>query len=188
MNSASPIIVNYSPKKRKTLIILSAFLLITGVAILIKAFSSKPFTHSFIMPIGIVCLLGFMAVVIYARRLFVNNTVMVIDEKGVMDNSNSGSIGFFPWDDVADITKKKVAGRKFICVMMKNPNEYLKKGTSLLQQKRIEFNNSYCDTPIVISSKGLSMDHYTLLEVLQRKLKLYHELEDSRLNDASVSS
>lgn len=175
MTSVSSIVIRYSRTKRMILFFLSGLMLVVGTGILIKSFGKKPYLNPYSMPIGVILLLGVVGIFIFANKLFMNKTAMVIDDNGVVDNSNEGSIGFIPWQDVLEVKKKKVAGRKFICLMVQNPNDYLSKRTSLIQQKRMEFNNTYCDTPVVISPKGLSMDYYTLLELIQRKHNLFKE-------------
>lgn len=178
MTPVSKIVIRYNQQKRAILFFLSGFMMVAGIGIIVKAFSKKPFIHPFFLPLGVILLLGFFTILVFARRLFINNNVLVVDDNGITDNSNSGSIGFIPWKDVVNVTKKKVAGRKFVCVFVSNPNEYFGKANSIIQQKRMEFNKTYCETPVVISARNLSVDYYTLLEIIQRKHNLFKEQEN----------
>lgn len=187
MTSVSKIVIRCNQRRRATLFFLSGFLLLAGVGILLKSFSKRPFLNHYVMPIGVIFLLAFIAIVFYAHKIFTNNIVLVIDDDGITDNSKSRSADFIPWSDVTEVKKKKVAGRKFICLFVNNPGDYLKNSTSAMQQKSIEFNKTFCDTPVAISSNGLSVDYYTLLEIIQRKYNLYKEHENY-LNNEGISA
>lgn len=183
MDSVSKIVIRFNQQKRTLLYFVAGFMLITGIGIFVKSFSKKPFQNPYILPLGVVFILAFIAIVFYARKLLVHSTAVVIDDKGITDNANSGPVRFIPWGDVVEVNKKKVSGGKFICIHVNNPNDYLNRETSPAQQKRLEFNNTYCETPVVISSNNLSVDYYTLLEIIQRKHNLYKEQENYLKNE-----
>ena len=187
MTSVSKIIVRYNQQKRALLFFILGFMLVAGVGIIVKSLSKKPFLNPYILPFGIFILIGFFAIIIFARRFFVNNNVLVIDDDGITNNISNASFGFIPWKDVIEVKKKKVAGGRFICVFVNNPNDYLNNGATLIQKKRMDFNKTYCETPVVISAKGLALDYYTLLEIIQRKHNLYKE-QENYLKDKGISA
>ena len=182
MAAVSTIIIHYSAQKRVIIYLLSGFMLFVGMGILANSFGNKPSTNSFVMVLGIIFLLGSLVIIILSRKLFINKTAMVIDDDGLTDNSSSGYNGFIPWGDVIEVKKKKVNGRRIVCVMLKNPNDYIKTGKSLIHKKQMEFNKNFFGTPIVISSRGLDMDYFSLLEMIQRKYNLYNAMEEDSLN------
>ena len=185
MTSVSQILIRYNQQRRALLYFISGLMLVAGIGIIFKSFSKKPFLHPMVLPLGILLLLGFGALVYFARRWFANKTVLVIDDDGITDNLSSASLGFISWKDVIEIKKKKIMGRKVICIFVNNPDDYYKKATTPLQHKKLELNKANCETPLVISAKGLSVDYYTLIEIIQRKKNLYNEKENF-LNDEQI--
>jgi hypothetical protein len=171
MAITSTIIITYSAKKRLILFAFSGVMLLAGLVIFVNPFRDKLFTNQIVEIFGIIFLISSMVIVIFA--LLIKKTAILIGDDGIVDNSGSGYIGYIPWQDVVEVKKKKMGGERFICVFLSNPDEYVKKTTSSERNKRMNFNITYFDTPIAISSKGLEMDYYSLLEMFQRKHNLF---------------
>ena len=65
------------------------------------------------------------SVVIFIKRLANPKPLIVVDESGFTDSSNSSSVGFVPWRDVKRIYMITMKHGKLIQVELAYPEEYL---------------------------------------------------------------
>lgn len=64
-------------------------------------------------------------------RLLWRKPAIIIDDEGLTDQASAASLGFIPWADIAHASIVTLTGRplrrKFLCVSLRNPNDYLAK-------------------------------------------------------------
>jgi hypothetical protein len=94
---------------------------------------------------------------------------LVISDEGIFDNSSGVSAGFIPWSDVQDITELKVFKQKFVCIGVKNPQEYIDKQESALKRKALQLNHTIYGAVISITANGLECNHERLKSLLKQK-------------------
>ena len=105
------------------------------------------------------------------RKLSDKNPGLIIDEKGLIDNSSGLSAGPILWSDIENLSVIEIHGQKLIMLHVKNPQHYIDRHTNLLKRKGMELNNKMYGTPLSISSNGLKTSFDYLLTILNDKLQ-----------------
>jgi hypothetical protein len=108
---------------------------------------------------------GLCAVFIF-RKLFDTKAGIIIDSKGIHDNSSGVSAGFIPWSDISNISTIEVSRQKLIMIEVSNPDIYISRQTNFIAKKAAAINHKMYGSPISITASSLkySFDdlYYTL--------------------------
>ena len=98
---------------------------------------------------------------------------LLIDDKGIIENSNSTSIGRIKWEDIRGIRLETTRmgtllkhSQKFILVDVSNPQEYLDRKKKGLGKTAMKMNFTKFGTPICITANTLKVD----IKVLENQL------------------
>ncbi len=156
--------------KFKMVVLLLGSLLFVALGILMLLNAERMQTQTFgpiwVMGFGVLGTLFFGAIAIsVARKLFSKKAGLIIDAKGISDNSSGVSAGFIPWEAILGIRTVQVMTTKFLLIDIKEPNMYLKKMRGMkLQAMRANFKKY--GTPISISSAALKYDFRQLEQLL----------------------
>ena len=122
---------------------------------------------------GIAAVLFFGATGIYgARKIFDKTPGLIIDEKGIFDNSNATSIGLIPWSEITAINTAQVMSTKFLLIFTRDPELVMQKVTGI-KRKLMASNWKMFGTPISITSTALKYDFEKLEVLLRKKLQEY---------------
>ena len=162
----------------KTKIIL---LLLGGLAFVIAGILFTINPEEFISPImrspqiirigGITAVLFFGTASVYGiRKLFDKQMGLIIDEEGIIDNTNASSLGLIKWADIKNIKTEQVASTKFLLIYTKNPDKYFNKVKGF-KRKLMESNNIMYGTPLSITSSSLECNFNDLEELINNRLK-----------------
>ncbi|WP_299133851.1 STM3941 family protein [uncultured Tenacibaculum sp.] len=122
-----------------------------------------------IKSIGILSILFFGITGIYGiRKISDNRAGLIIDKKGITDNSNASSIGLIEWNDITEI-KTEVVGMstRFIMINVNDPEKYIKKATSNLKSKLMRANMKMYGTPLSITANTLNYDFDKLEQLVE---------------------
>jgi len=101
-------------------------------------------------------------------RLFDNKPGLIINEQGIIDNTNTGSIGLIKWQDIIEVRHKRIMSNSIMLIVVKEPQKYLQ-GVSILKRLSLKQNINNYGTPIALTSVSLDCN--------------FDELE-KRVNDA----
>jgi hypothetical protein len=63
----------------------------------------------------------------YLKRANSGKEILIVDEKGITDNSSALACGFIPWRDIDNIYIASSMGNQFIELVLNNEEHYLKK-------------------------------------------------------------
>lgn len=112
-------------------------------------------SEAIVFTVGVVgaIVFGFATIILFIK-LFDKKPGLIIDQEGIMDNTNSSSVGLIRWSEITGITTKKIASTQFILLQVKNPEEYISKASRLKKLSLRQNLNSY-GTPITLTSVGL---------------------------------
>lgn len=134
-------------------------------------FLGNPITI-FITGLASVLFFGLVAVVVF-RKLSDKKAGLIINREGILDNSSGVSAGLVLWTDIEKIEVRKVVNQKFLMVMVKNPEDYIRIVTNPLKRKGIQINYKSYGSPIFISANSLQTNFDKLYDVLIEKMKEY---------------
>ena len=112
---------------------------------------------------------GFMSI----KKLFDSQPGLVIDHKGITDNSSGVSMGLIPWEDIASVETTKMIGTKFLIIQLHDPQKYLDQAKSPIQKRLLKANHKKYGTPISISVNTLKVKFRTLVDLLSAFWQIY---------------
>ncbi|KAF2343075.1 STM3941 family protein [Flavobacterium tistrianum] len=98
-------------------------------------------------------------------KLFDNTPGLIINEKGITDNSNSSSIGLIKWSDITEISLSRVMSTQFLLIKVSNPEDYIQKANQM-KKLLLKQNLKTYGTPITITSVGLQCSFEDLEQMI----------------------
>lgn len=124
--------------------------------------------------IGIIAVLffGFVLITLIRKVLFDKNLGIIINEKGIFDNSSFVAVGLIKWDDIISIKKRKVGKTSFLLIDVKNPENYIRTSNKI-KSNLLKANYRSYGTPISISSNFINCDFVELEKYILNGFKLY---------------
>lgn len=169
-------------KNSKTKLILmilgSLMFIILGIFLTInpdKSVSGIFRNTSFIRIAGILSILFFgVCLILLLKSIFTNKFNLVINEKGIIDNSSYVSVGMVLWDDITSIKSISVMSTNFLIINVKDPNKYISIQNTM-KKKILKRTLTTYGTPITISSNTLAYNFDELEEIV---LKFYNEYKN----------
>ena len=166
MKEASEIIISFSKLK--------IFFLFFGSLIFVYVGYAMLFDKSiFINFIGVFSIIFFgYGIVTIGIILFDFSPGLIINSKGIFDNSSGMKAGMILWDEITDVTLKKTARQDFITIHVVDPKKYLK-NSNIIKNFFAKMNNSIYESPIHISSTALDINFYELYITIEEKFKLH---------------
>lgn len=112
------------------------------------------------------CLLlsGFGTIFLIFRTI-VNKNLIVVDKKGITDNSSAIALGFISWDDIVDIQLKTLtfeeSTQKFISITLADEEKYINKVSALKKPMLIaNVKLGYGIANISLNSSGVSIEEF----------------------------
>lgn len=126
------------------------FLVFLGIIMVWCSLSILFIKHTVICSvIGIMGVLFFgICLLFIMKRLIMPKDILSIDPHGFIDNSSAMSSGkMICWSDVESIEISSVFFQKFVCVKLRNPNEFLREITPI--KKTLTKANLTCSFDII---------------------------------------
>ncbi|MDO5616710.1 MAG: STM3941 family protein, partial [Cruoricaptor ignavus] len=122
-------------------------------------------TFAFIIGIFAVLFFGLTAI-ISLRKILDRKSGLIINEKGIIDNSSGVSVGLIRWDEIQNIKTLQVTGQKFLILILNNPEKYLNKVTNPMKRNLMSLNYKSYGSPISISANSLQISFNKLHQLL----------------------
>ena len=127
----------------------------------------------FLKIIGVIGILFFGIGLIYSViKLFDNKSALIIDDKGITDNSSGVAVGFIAWQDITHISITQVRSTRFFLIYTVNPEKYLNDSNPFKSYMR-KLGIKMYGTPLSISSSTLKYGFDELEKLLQSRLEQY---------------
>jgi hypothetical protein len=158
------------------------FLMLTGAIVFVllgiwfvskpKELSAQSFHHSpeSILIAGLASILFFGICAIFISKKIADNKLgLIINDKGIIDNSGAMSVGLILWQDLLEVRRENIARQDFIIIIVANPEEYINRQTSFILKKAMEMNYKVYGSPISISANGLKYNFNELYETILNK-------------------
>jgi hypothetical protein len=114
--------------------------------------------------------------VVIIRKLLDTKPGLVIDDRGIIDNSSGLSAGYILWSDVENISVVEIQKQRLLMLEVKNPQDYISRQGNLLKRKGMEINDKMFGTPLSITASGLKMSFEDLSTLVKQKF------QESRMN------
>lgn len=129
-------------------------------------------TLIFIVGLASIIFFGLVAITIF-RKFSDKKPGLIINRKGITDNSSGVSAGLIPWTDIKEIKISQVMSQKLLMFIVSNPQDYLDKVTNPLKRNAMKMNYKTYGSPISISSNALQTNFEDLQKLLLDKMNEY---------------
>ena len=177
-------IIKFSNKKFVLWILGGGILVVLGILFTIFPYKFTTILVKNILLIrfiGIIAVLffGFVFITLIRKVLFDKNLGIIINEKGIFDNSSFVAVGLIKWEDIISIKKSNVGKTSFLLIDVKNPENYIKT-SSKIKSNLLKANYRSYGTPISISSNFINCDFDQLEEYILDGFKLHKTSYDSK--------
>lgn len=97
---------------------------------------------------------------------------LIINENGIIDNSNASSVGLISWSKIIGIRTQQVMSTKFLLIDVSNPIEFIEKSPSL-KASLMKANFRMYGTPLSITSNSLNYNFDDLEKLLHEEWNKY---------------
>ena len=167
-------------KKKIILLLIGSIILVIGATLMtikpetITLFHRKGFILSpeTVRIIGVLGIVFFGAAGVFGiKKIFDKKVGLIIDKKGITDNSSALSIGLIKWKDINGIELSQVNSIKFLRIGVKNPENYISKAKNGIKAKLMKINMNMYGSPIYITSNSLKCNFEKLESIIQSELK-----------------
>jgi len=101
---------------------------------------------------------------------------VIINGAGITDNATSVSLGEISWTDIDNFRTTQVWSKKFITIILHDPQKFIDGQTNSLKRKILIANFKKNGSPFNIPTNILLIDPTTLKQILESKLKEYQTI------------
>lgn len=173
MDTSTPVEIALSRTKTVVILLLGLAFVAVGVALILNA---PKITASFprvalpsagrilhlgpalVQVVGGVSIAFFGYVAAFSARRLANPTPgLVLDARGLTDNTSAVAAGFIPWADVADVKTGGLAGQPFLYVVLRDPDAFLR-SVSPVRRFFLDQNRKLGPSPVALTSASLDAD------------------------------
>lgn len=134
-------------------------------------FSGK-LTQPLLRIVGVVAVAFFgLCLVFIVKKLFDPNAGMIIDDRGIWDNSSGSSVGLIEWADITGIVTSQVSATRLLMIMTDQPDKYINKAKNRVSEKALIMNHKMFGTPISITSSALQISFDDLERLIMKEWK-----------------
>jgi hypothetical protein len=125
--------INISISRTKTMLIFLASITIFCAGVFLLGLSDSEIEASkkydspvFVHGVGVFCVFfGFLLSVTALLKIGANRPGLVINQFGLIENTNMFSVGFIPWSNIKRTSIVQVKKHKILYVILKNQNHFL---------------------------------------------------------------
>jgi len=155
-----------------------------GVYMIIEPEQSSYKRHSdeFLFFMGIICVLFFvLASFFILKKIFSRKIGLIINEQGIIDNSNAISLGLIKWNDISGISiikpqvpvfelRTTVSTQKMIILKTDNPEKFIERLRNPILKETLKYNNKIYGSPLTIISSGLNIKFSELENIIKEQM------------------
>lgn len=126
----------------------------------------------FMAGLASVIFFGLISVTVF-RKISDKKPGLIINRQGITDNSSGVSAGQILWTDIKEIIILEEVNQKILVIIVKNPDDYLKKVSNPLKWILMKMTHGSYGSPISISSNALQTNLDDLYKLLMKKMNQY---------------
>ncbi|SEW46610.1 STM3941 family protein [[Clostridium] fimetarium] len=113
---------------------------------------------------------------IIIKKAILGNNILIVDEKGITDNSSIIAFGFIPWADIDKIYIESFMGNDFIELVLNNEDYYIKKINGI-KRKAISTNKKMGLQAVCITLNSSGISPYMLFPKIKRIFQQAKKME-----------
>lgn len=113
-----------------------------------------------------VAFFGFCAVT-FARQLADRRPRIVVDDKGVTDNTLG--VGCIEWGDIVSTELRRIPGNTFLCLELRQPSKYLSRMSPVVREMT-QANKALAFTELSVNLMGVKGDPDAISDLIAREV------------------
>lgn len=157
-----------------TFVILGLYLFLNAEEVSNNTFLRTPFQIRFWSILSI-AFFG-LGTIYFLIIVFDKKPGLILDSKGIIDNSSAVSIGFVEWKDIQKIQIINLMGQEMIAIHLKNEDQYLLKVKNPLKRWLLRTNSQSFGGILNISANALKVNKTELFNSIQKYFQKYKEV------------
>ena len=119
---------------------------------------------------GVVSIVFFGIALLFAlRKLFDFSPGLVLDARGLTDNSSVFPRGFIPWSDISGLSVQQIKNQRLLYVLLKNPDKYIASRGPIMRAA-LKAMESRILSPVAISSNTLAIGFDDMVQLINKYL------------------
>ena len=149
------------------------FVIVGAYSVLVpEKFASVRFPENVVFISGLAGILFFgLCFVFISKKVFSQKPGLIINDEGIIDNSNATSVGLIEWED---ITGMKVTGgnsSKVLIIMTSQPEKYIDRAKNIISKKAMKINYKMFGSPLSIISNSLKIKFSELESLISEQIE-----------------
>ena len=170
-------------KTKLILLLIGAIAFVFGGVWMIIKPADNLYSEDFHLFIGLASVLFFgLGVFFIIKKIFSRKIGMIINDKGILDNSNAIYFGLIEWQDIIEMDSIKVkvpviglgidvSSHKMIILKTNKPEKYIERQKNVILKETLEYNYKEYGSPITIISSGLKIEFSKLEHLIALEIK-----------------
>ncbi|WP_242009084.1 STM3941 family protein [Robertkochia solimangrovi] len=131
-----------------------------------------------IITAGIAAVLFFgLCLIFIVKKLFDKNAGLIIDEKGITDNSNATSVGLIAWEDITEIHTLEIVKTRMLILETDKPEKYIERAKGMVAKRAMKTNYESYGSPISIISTTLKINFRDLEKTVLEAYNQHKQLK-----------
>lgn len=122
---------------------------------------------------GIVAIVFFGFASVYAlRKLFDAAPGLIINSRGIVDNSSAIAAGLIPWEQITELTVTTVQSQRLLTIHVRSPDLFLTQG-NFMRRMAAKVNYKHYGSPVQISANALKVSFDELLALVRHHFETH---------------
>ncbi|WP_346882094.1 STM3941 family protein [uncultured Algibacter sp.] len=154
--------------------IVSLAFVIFGAFMSIKPeiFASARYPKNVIFIVGIVAVIFFGITTFFIfKKTISKEPRLIINDMGIIDNSNAINLGLITWEDITGVKLIKVNSNKFVIIEIHNPEKYIERCKNAILKKAIKANQRVYGSPLSITLHSLKIKPLELVSLIDKQIE-----------------
>ena len=131
-----------------------------------RRFNSPLFVHG----VGLFNMVCFGLVgALMLRKLFDPSPGLVVDDRGLTDNTSAFSAGFVPWSDITGFEVRQIQRQRVLYVRLKDPEKYIAR-FSPIRRKLFRASERLGASPVTLTSSSMAIGFDEMVKLVNQGL------------------
>ena len=132
-----------------------------------RRFNSPIFVHG----MGLVSIVFFgLAGLVGVRKLFDSSPGLILDERGITEQTSVFSAGFIPWSDISGIEVRQIHNQRILYLLLKDPEKFIAT-CAPVKRAMLKASKNFAASPVAITSSTLQISFDELVDVIDMHLQ-----------------
>jgi hypothetical protein len=136
-----------------------------------RIFSNPLLVHSS----GVILIvIGGFGCIPFLSKLFDLSPGLILDDRGLTDNTSAFSAGFIPWSDIVGFEAYQMKNQRILYVLLKDQDKYIS-AFGPVRRALFKAGKNFAASPIAIGSSSISIGFDELVYLVNQHLLAYRQ-------------